>query len=72
MQHATCRQAAALRRAQSAARDFRGGRPWSLIGGQLKLVGKMRLSYRFFFTQAPTRSSAFSMFSIELATLKRK
>jgi len=28
--------------------------------------------YRFLFTQAPTRSSAFSMFSIELATLKRK
>ena len=27
---------------------------------------------RFFCTQAPTRSSAFSMFSIELATLKRK
>jgi hypothetical protein len=31
-----------------------------------------RLPYRFFFAQAPTRSSAFSMFSIELATLKRK
>ena len=30
------------------------------------------LPYRFFFTQASTRSSAFSMFSIELATLKRK
>ena len=29
-------------------------------------------AYRFFFAQAPTRSSAFSMFSIELATLKRK
>src|SRR5207237_9570112 len=27
---------------------------------------------RFFCAQAPTRSSAFSMFSIELATLKRK
>src|SRR4029077_14316521 len=31
-----------------------------------------RLAYKFFFTQAPTRSNAFSMFSIELATLKRK
>jgi hypothetical protein len=31
-----------------------------------------KLFYRFFFAQAPTRSSAFSMFSIELATLKRK
>jgi hypothetical protein len=30
------------------------------------------LPYRFFFAQAATRSSAFSMFSIELATLKRK
>ena len=30
------------------------------------------LPYKFFFAQAPTRSSAFSMFSIELATLKRK
>ena len=30
------------------------------------------IAYRFFFAQAPTRSSAFSMFSIELATLKRK
>jgi hypothetical protein len=29
-------------------------------------------AYRFFFAQVPTRSSAFSMFSIELATLKRK
>ena len=28
--------------------------------------------YRFFFVQAPTRWSAFSMFSIELATLKRR
>jgi len=31
-----------------------------------------RLPYKFFPTQAPTRSSAFSIFSIELATLKRK
>jgi hypothetical protein len=31
-----------------------------------------RLAYKFFFIQAPTRSNAFSMFSIELATLKRK
>ena len=30
------------------------------------------LPYRFFSAQVPTRSSAFSMFSIELATLKRK
>jgi hypothetical protein len=52
--------------------EFPRRRPWSLIGGQLKLVRKMRLPYRFFFAQAPTRSSAFSMFSIELATLKRK
>jgi hypothetical protein len=28
--------------------------------------------YKFFFAHVPTRSSAFSMFSIELATLKRK
>ncbi len=28
--------------------------------------------HRFFFAQAATRSSALSMFSIELATLKRK
>jgi hypothetical protein len=34
--------------------------------------GHSEIVYRFFFTQAPTRSSAFSMFSIELATLKRK
>ncbi len=42
------------------------------FGGQIKLIRKMRSPYRFFFAQAPTRSSAFSMFSIELATLKRK
>ena len=28
--------------------------------------------YKFFVAQAPTRSSAFSIFSIELATLKRR
>ena len=32
----------------------------------------LETDYRVFFAQAPTRSSAFSMFSIELATLKRK
>jgi hypothetical protein len=31
-----------------------------------------RQSYRFFFAQPLTRSSAFSMFAIELATLKRR
>jgi len=31
-----------------------------------------RLPYKFFDAQAPTRSSAFLIFSIELATLKRK
>ena len=31
-----------------------------------------RLPYRFFFVQASMRSSAFSMFSIEFATLKRR
>jgi hypothetical protein len=31
-----------------------------------------RLPYKFFDAQAPTRSSAFWIFSIELATLKRK
>jgi hypothetical protein len=30
------------------------------------------VAYKFFFAQAPTRSRAFSMFSIELATLKRR
>ena len=30
------------------------------------------LPYRFFFVQASMRSSAFSMFSIEFATLKRR
>jgi hypothetical protein len=52
--------------------EFPRRRPWNLIGGQLKLVRKMRLPYKFFVAQAPTRSSAFSMFSIELATLKRR
>jgi hypothetical protein len=37
-----------------------------------QLVGISVADYRFFFAQPPTRSSAFSMFSIELATLKRK
>jgi hypothetical protein len=31
-----------------------------------------RLPYRFFFVQASMRTSAFSMFSIEFATLKRR
>jgi hypothetical protein len=35
-------------------------------------INRKQLPYRFFFAQAPTRSSAFSMLSIELATLKRK
>jgi hypothetical protein len=30
------------------------------------------IAYKFFFVQVSMRSSAFSMFSIELATLKRK
>ena len=51
--------------------EFPRRRSWCLIS-RLKLVRKMRLPYRFFVAQAPTRSSAFSMFSIELATLKRK
>ena len=42
------------------------------IAGNLSWSAKMRLPYRFFFAQALMRSSAFSIFSIELATLKRR
>jgi hypothetical protein len=44
-----------------------GASPASLYRGQPE-----RLPYKFFFAQAATRSSAFSMFSIEFATLNRK
>ena len=38
----------------------------------LKARSSRHRAYRFFPTQSPIRSNAFSMFSIELATLKRK
>ena len=41
--------------------------PWSRTRGAPSLI-----AYKFFFVQVSMRSSAFSMFSIELATLKRK
>jgi hypothetical protein len=49
------------------------GKTVDFVGkSQSRTRNRIKPRYRFFFAQAPTRSSAFSMFSIELATLKRK
>lgn len=52
-----------------------GQRPREMISANrraLKARLNRALAYKFFAAQLPTRSNAFSIFSIELATLKRK